>query len=288
MPAMQVQAAARATELLALTLYAEAGTRPVRAIEALAALVANRARAAVADEAARLRFAPAIRWPGQGQGHDADLWPLLLGPVCRAPFQFPCWNPRHASHALLRRLPMSDAMLAACRRIAARAAAGTLPDPTGGATHWHDAARLPGWALGLVPAAEIGGLAFYRLGRVTSSAMEALIYTLVRGTDWQAAERLGEYRGSADDARDGFLHFSTAAQVRQSAAKHRAGEADLVLVEVAAAALGEALRWEPAAGGKRPGLFPHLYGALPLSAVRSVTRLPLGADGLHLFPAAIP
>jgi uncharacterized protein (DUF952 family) len=118
--------------------------------------------------------------------------------------------------------------------------------------------------------------------------MDALIYTLVRGIDWQAAERAGAYTGSADDRRDGFLHFSNAAQLRASAAKHRAGEADLVLVEVEAAACGEALRWEPAAGGSRPGLFPHLYGALPLSAVRSVTALPLGADGAHVFPPAIP
>ena len=115
--------------------------------------------------------------------------------------------------------------------------------------------------------------------------MEQRIYTLLRGEDWRAAEREGAYRGSADDARDGFLHFSTAAQVRESAAKHRRGEPDLWLVEADAARLGEALKWEPAAGGRRPGLFPHLYGALPLSAVLSATRLPLRADGTHDFPA---
>ncbi len=118
---------------------------------------------------------------------------------------------------------------------------------------------------------------------------ETLIYTLVREADWRAAEAEGEYRGSADDRRDGFLHFSTAAQLRASAAKHRAGEADLRLVAVEAAALGPALRWEPAAGGKRPGLFPHLHGPLPLAAVRSAVRLPLGADGRrHVFPPGIP
>ncbi|MFC7541860.1 DUF952 domain-containing protein [Siccirubricoccus deserti] len=67
------------------------------------------------------------------------------------------------------------------------------------------------------------------------------------------------------------MHFSTAGQLRASAAKHRAGEADLLLVSVDPASLGEALRWEPAAGGRRPGLFPHLYGPLPLAAVRAVT-----------------
>lgn len=118
--------------------------------------------------------------------------------------------------------------------------------------------------------------------------METLIYTMVHAADWREAQAFGEYRGSADDRRDGFLHFSAATQLRESAAKHRAGEADLLLVEVEAAALGPALRWEPAAGGKRPGLFPHLYGPLPLSAVRSAAALPLGADGAHRFPPAIP
>jgi uncharacterized protein (DUF952 family) len=112
-----------------------------------------------------------------------------------------------------------------------------------------------------------------------------MIYTMVRAADWSAAERIGEYRGSADDRRDGFLHFSDAAQLRASAAKHRAGEADLLLVAVATAALGEALRWEKA--DSRPGLFPHLYGALPV-AIAQVTPLPLGEDGLHAFPAGIP
>ncbi len=114
--------------------------------------------------------------------------------------------------------------------------------------------------------------------------MEARIFTLIRGADWREAERLGEYRGSADDARDGFLHFSTATQVLESARKHRRGEPDLWLIEADAVRLGAALRWEPAAGGKRPGLFPHLYGALPLAAVLSATRLPLLSDGSHDFP----
>lgn len=118
--------------------------------------------------------------------------------------------------------------------------------------------------------------------------MEGRIYTMVREADWRAAERAGHYAGSADDARDGYLHFSTAAQLRASAAKHRAGLADLWLVEADAARLGAALRWEAAAGGNRLGLFPHLYGTLPLAAVMSATRLPLGADGAHGFPENIP
>jgi uncharacterized protein (DUF952 family) len=118
--------------------------------------------------------------------------------------------------------------------------------------------------------------------------MDALIYTLVRAGDWRAAEAAGAYAGSADDARDGFLHFSTAAQLRASAAKHRAGVPDLMMVEVDADALGVALRWEPAAGGSRPGLFPHLYAPLPISAVTRAVALPLGADGRHVFPGDIP
>ncbi|CAH0283733.1 DUF952 domain-containing protein [Roseomonas sp. CECT 9278] len=118
--------------------------------------------------------------------------------------------------------------------------------------------------------------------------MERLIYTLVRAAEWRAAEATGAYAGSADDARDGFLHFSTAAQLRASAAKHRAGVPDLVMVEADAAVLGDALRWEPAAGGSRPGLFPHLYAALPIAAVMRAVAVPLGADGRHVFPAGIP
>ena len=118
--------------------------------------------------------------------------------------------------------------------------------------------------------------------------MEPFVYTLVREAEWRAAEAAGAYAGSADDARDGFLHFSTAAQLRASAAKHRAGVPDLWLVEADAAALGPALKWEPASGGKRPGLFPHLYATLPLAAVTRALPLPLGHDGLHVFPEGFP
>jgi uncharacterized protein (DUF952 family) len=118
--------------------------------------------------------------------------------------------------------------------------------------------------------------------------MERFIYTLVRAADWQAAQAAGAYAGSADDARDGFLHFSTAAQLRATAAKHRAGVADLVMVEADAAALGDALRWEAAAGSSRPGLFPHLYAHLPMVAVMRAVPVPLGPDGVHVFPAGLP
>ena len=86
-------------------------------------------------------------------------------------------------------------------------------------------------------------------------------------------------------AADGYIHFSTGEQVAETAARHFAGAADLVLVAVAAAALGPALKWEPSRGG---ALFPHLYGALPLDAVLWVKPLPLGADGRHVFPELAP
>jgi uncharacterized protein (DUF952 family) len=113
------------------------------------------------------------------------------------------------------------------------------------------------------------------------TATARCIYNLCRQSDWDAALALGEYRGSADDRRDGFIHFSTAAQVAESAARHRAGVADLLLLTVEAAALGPALRWEASRGGQ---VFPHLYVALPVAAVRRVDALALGADGRHVFP----
>jgi uncharacterized protein (DUF952 family) len=108
------------------------------------------------------------------------------------------------------------------------------------------------------------------------------IYHICKAKEWHAANATGLYPGSSQDEADGFIHFSTSEQVVESAAKHRAGQDGLVLIEVDAAALGPALRWEPS---RRGALFPHLYGALPIAAVRRVWPLPLGADGRHEFPA---
>ncbi|MCH2396446.1 DUF952 domain-containing protein [Oceanibaculum sp.] len=104
---------------------------------------------------------------------------------------------------------------------------------------------------------------------------------MARAADWRSAEASGQYDGSANDKADGFLHFSTAEQLPGSAAKHRRGETDLILVAVEASRLGAALKWEPARGGQ---LFPHLYGSLPLALVDRAVPLPLGTDGLHIFP----
>ena len=108
------------------------------------------------------------------------------------------------------------------------------------------------------------------------------IFHLADKTAWQKAQRTGKYFGSANDAADGFMHFSTREQVRESAAKHRRGVRDLLLLEVDAVALGDALRWEAARGGQ---LFPHLYAPLSVADVIAVHELPLGDDGLHVFPA---
>jgi uncharacterized protein (DUF952 family) len=111
------------------------------------------------------------------------------------------------------------------------------------------------------------------------------IYKICPAEAWREAERQGAYHGSADDARDGFIHFSTAAQVPGTAAKHFTGQDGLVLVAVPAEALGTALRWEPSRGGD---LFPHLYGELAPRAATGVTALPLGADGSHQIPELAP
>ena len=111
------------------------------------------------------------------------------------------------------------------------------------------------------------------------------IYKICSAELWREAERAGVFAGAPLDTRDGFIHFSTAAQVAETAAKHFAGATGQVLVAVETERLGEALKWEPSRGG---ALFPHLYGAMRLDAVKWVAPLPLGADGRHLFPELVP
>lgn len=109
----------------------------------------------------------------------------------------------------------------------------------------------------------------------------SLVYKICPAPLWRAAEASGRFEGSEVDRADGFIHFSTATQMRETAARHFAGQDGLLLVAVDGDALGEALRYEPSRGGD---LFPHLYGPLPVAAVRSVRPLPLGPEGRHLFP----
>ena len=107
------------------------------------------------------------------------------------------------------------------------------------------------------------------------------IYKICPASAWREAERQGVYRGSADDARDGFIHFSTAAQVAETARKHFFGQAGLFLIAVDAGALGEALRWERS---RNDELFPHLYGELDLGAVTAILDLHTRSDGTHDVP----
>jgi uncharacterized protein (DUF952 family) len=107
------------------------------------------------------------------------------------------------------------------------------------------------------------------------------IYKIAPAALWREATAAGAFAGAPVDVADGFIHFSTAAQVRETAARHFAGMADLLLIAADAAALGPALRWEVSRGG---ALFPHLYGPLPPAAVLWAVPLPLGEDGGHLFP----
>ncbi len=106
-----------------------------------------------------------------------------------------------------------------------------------------------------------------------------LIYKIVSAPEWRSAEASGVFTGAAVDLADGFIHFSTAEQAEETAARHFAGQADLLLVAVEAERLGDALKWEPSRGG---ALFPHLYAPLPLSAVTRAAPLPL-RGGRHDF-----
>jgi uncharacterized protein (DUF952 family) len=108
------------------------------------------------------------------------------------------------------------------------------------------------------------------------------IYKILARAEWSAAEAAGRFEGSSVDRQDGYIHFSTAAQAAETARRHFAGQADLVVLEVEADDLGPALRWEPSRGGD---LFPHLYGRLDTAQVRRVVEAPLGPDGAPVLPA---
>jgi uncharacterized protein (DUF952 family) len=111
------------------------------------------------------------------------------------------------------------------------------------------------------------------------------IYKICSAELWRDALAAGLFRGAPPDERDGFIHFSTARQVTETAAKHYAGAAGQMLVAVDAGLLEGALKWERSRGDD---LFPHLYGPLSLDAVLWAVPLPLGADGRHVFPELQP
>jgi uncharacterized protein (DUF952 family) len=115
--------------------------------------------------------------------------------------------------------------------------------------------------------------------------MPEFIYKICPQEVWEQAEAAGRFDGALVDLADGFIHFSTASQLRETASRHFAGQDRLLLITCDAEALGQALRWEPSRGG---ALFPHLYAALPLTAVHRIEALPLAGDGAHVFPSDIP
>ena len=111
--------------------------------------------------------------------------------------------------------------------------------------------------------------------------MSEIIYKICPRDAWARAVEASTYTGAPVDQQDGYIHLSSAGQVMETAAKHFAGQGDLLLIAVDSARLGEDLKWEPSRGG---ALFPHFYGSLAMNAVLSAEPLPLGPDGAHVFP----
>lgn len=111
--------------------------------------------------------------------------------------------------------------------------------------------------------------------------MRQVIYKISPEALWRKAEAAGVFTGAPVDVADGFIHFSTAEQVKETAARHFAGQPDLLLIAIDAEKLGPALKYEVSRGG---ALFPHLYSPLDLASVIWTRPLPLGSDGAHAFP----
>lgn len=101
-------------------------------------------------------------------------------------------------------------------------------------------------------------------------------FKILSRADWRATLAEGRYDGSPVDHADGYIHLSAADQLAGTAAKHYAGQSDLMLVEVNLDALGDSLIWEPSRGG---ALFPHIYGPLPIAATRGARNLSVSANG---------
>ena len=108
-----------------------------------------------------------------------------------------------------------------------------------------------------------------------------LIFKIAPSPLWREALSKGEFKGAPIDLQDGYIHFSTASQARETAAKHFRGQEDLLLVAFDAEAMGDSLRWEPSRGGD---LFPHLYRSLKTEEALWSAPLPLDANGEHVFP----
>lgn len=130
-----------AVDLLARTLYGEARGEGVRGMEAVAAVVMNRVR--------------------RSQRRGWYWWGNTVEEVCLQPSQFSCWNANDPNRVAILSVDPQDPLFRVCVRIARRAVAGVLKDPTGGATHYHAAGLEPVWAVGREPSAIIGHHQFY-------------------------------------------------------------------------------------------------------------------------------
>jgi uncharacterized protein (DUF952 family) len=110
------------------------------------------------------------------------------------------------------------------------------------------------------------------------------VYKILSASAFAEAKRAGQFIGSPDDRRDGFIHLSAAHQLADTLAKHFAGQPDLMLLAVNAERVGVDLKWEPSRDGE---LFPHLYAPLDLAAVLWSKKLTLGKDGTHILPEGV-
>jgi uncharacterized protein (DUF952 family) len=111
--------------------------------------------------------------------------------------------------------------------------------------------------------------------------MDTVVYKIMNEAQWADFKMSGLFAGASIDLTDGYIHLSTESQMRETAARHFSGQGDLVLIAVAASGFGGSLKYESSRGG---GMFPHLYGQLKLKDTLWAKPLPLGADGLHVFP----
>ena len=109
----------------------------------------------------------------------------------------------------------------------------------------------------------------------------SLIFKIIDEAAWKNACVRGIFHGAEIDLADGYIHFSTAEQLAETAEKHFKGRDGLLLVAVEEAVLGKALKYEPARGGK---LFPHLYGALDPAIVAWAKPLRRDETGRHVLP----
>ena len=143
----------------------------------------------------------------------------------------------------------------------------------------------PGRLYGRRPTPEFPGKSQKTQRQAGNAGYVRTIYKITPASAWREAERQGVYKGSADDLRDGYIHFSTASQVAETARKHYFGQTGLFLIAIDADALGDALRWE---ASRNDELFPHLYGELDLGAVTAILDMRARSDGTHDIPELIP